>query len=700
MNAIKIFSCISLIACSTGIAFSQSKEDSLRVVEGPEVIIAGQKDAYFPKITSIGAKTNTPILDIPAAITIISAPILKDQGATNLDQTIRNVSGLVQSSQSNYGFFNKYNIRGLSARFLLNGLPDGSTVNGYARSLTGIDHVEVLKGPGSALYGGGETGGTVNMVSKPLFAEPGLHFAQTAGSFGSFTSTLDGGSGLSDGSIKTRLSLNFSSKDGYRDVKNKTFEAIPTASFALDGSSTITATVDIRSIDQTADSYGIPLTSTAAGATVLDVSRESKYYTPFGTTETRIKRGYLTYSYVPSDAFTLRTNTMVSGRTLYLLRNAGGAGTATSDTIKGRQLREQWDNVTEALVQIEPVLYFKTGEMKHSLLGGIEYNHGNIFTFRQTAALPNIVDRMHPVVPESNYADLKFNKNAANDRQIIVSNMGFYAQEQLAITDNIKVRVGGRYDLFGTNDMHRSDTNSVDTTYKAFSYQAGAVYQPLEDVSLFAGYSLGHQTTLSTEGTSSARPESANQFELGIKTSLLENSLNLNLTYFNVMRKDFIITINGEPVPVGEQKTSGFETDVAVHLFDGLIITGNLAVYNAELVKLGTTDSANVGHKPVGVPEQSAGLWASYTIAEGLFKGLGLGVGATNRGDMYFNIANSITVPGYTTFDAGLFYRHEYFDAQFNIYNLTDEAFFRNGANSGLFPGEPRNFVATVRLKL
>jgi iron complex outermembrane receptor protein len=102
---------------------------------------------------------------------------------------------------------------------------------------------------------------------------------------------------------------------------------------------------------------------------------------------------------------------------------------------------------------------------------------------------------------------------------------------------------------------------------------------------------------------------------------------------------------------------------------------------------------------PVGVPEQSGGVWASYTIADGMFKGLGLGAGGTYRGDMFFNIANTITIPGYTTFDAGIFYHHDYFDAQVNLYNLTDVAYFRNGANSGLFPGEPMNFVATLRLK-
>ncbi|HEY6171302.1 MAG TPA: TonB-dependent siderophore receptor [Candidatus Kapabacteria bacterium] len=679
-------------------ASAQTKKDSVGTYEAEEITISEDKDAYFPKVSYVGAKTNTPLRDIPASISVIPLPLMKEQGVINLDQSIRNVSGVTQSSSSNYGFFNKYNIRGLSSRFLLNGLPDGSTVNGYARSLTGIDHIEVLKGPGSALYGGGETGGTVNMVSKPLYSNPGVNFTQTAGSYGAFTSMVDVGTGVDDGSIKSRLSANFTQRDGYRDIKNKTMEVIPTASFNV-GPGVLSATADFRSIDQVADSYGIPLESAASGATVIDVPFENKYYTPFGTTETRIQRGYLSYNYVASEDFTVRTNTMIAGRTLHLLRNAGSASTANSDTIKSRQLREQWDDVSEALVQIEPVFYATTGSLKHTVLGGFEYNHGNIYTFRQTAPLPNIVDRMNPVVPESSYTDLKFTKNAANDRHILVSNIGLYAQEQMTISDQFKVRAGGRYDMFGTNDMHLSDTNSTDTVYNTFSYQLGAVYQPIEEVSIFGGYSLGYQSTLSTEGTSAARPESANQLELGVKTSFMDNTLNVNVTWFDVHRKDFIVTINGEPEPVGEQKTSGIETDVAVRLFDNLTITGNFALYSAELLSLGTADSLNVGKQPTGVPEQSAGTWVAYTFSQGILKGLGLGAGATFRGDMFFNTANTITVPGYTTLDAGLFYKHQYFDAQVNIANLTDQKYFRNGANSGFFPGDPRNVTATIRLK-
>jgi outer membrane receptor for monomeric catechols len=100
----------------------------------PEVVVRGEA---LGKTASAGTKTGTPLKYVPANIAVIPQEIVAMQGGTaNVDHAIRNVSGVTQSSSSNYGFFNNYVIRGLNMNFLRDGIPDGGTINGYSSTAT------------------------------------------------------------------------------------------------------------------------------------------------------------------------------------------------------------------------------------------------------------------------------------------------------------------------------------------------------------------------------------------------------------------------------------------------------------------------------------------------------------------------------------------------------------------------------------
>ncbi|MDB5034876.1 MAG: TonB-dependent siderophore receptor [Chlorobi bacterium] len=650
-----------------------------------------RSSSYVPRIGSTATKTMTPIRDIPASIVVIPSIVLKDQGAGTLDQSIGNASGITQSSQSNYGFFNNYVVRGLRLRFLRDGVPDGPTTNGYARTLTDVDHVEVLKGPGSAVYGSSEPGGTINLVTKPAPSHPALSVYQSAGSFSAFKTVVDAGAPIATDVLNGRVSFGYQTKAGYRGLENKTLEILPSLTWLPAKDQTLTASFDYRKIDLVADTYGILL----RGHSVLDVSTESRYYTPFGTTNQKVIRGALLHTARFSDAFSLRSDVTVLHRDLYLLRNAGG--TLVGDTLSARRLRQQTDNASDIIAQIEPTLKVTTGFMEHLLLGGLEFDRSSIKAVRSTANLPSIVNVEVPVVPETSMDKLTFKGDF--DRDITIGQYGAYLQDQVTITNGLKARVGARWDQFVVDDIHNTDTLGASRSDGRLSVQGGIVYQPVEELSLYGGVARGNLSTVSTESNRISEPENSTQIELGGKLALLEGLLNVNATVFDVKREKFNVTIGTELLPVGAQRTRGLELDIAGQPTTSWGFTANYAYYSAQITS-NPADTGSVGKQPVGVPASSAGLWTSYRFTDGFLKGLGFGGGVTYRDEFFFDAHNTTTIPSYLTADATIFYRQGLYELQLNANNLTDAVYYRNGVNAGVLPGDPRSLQASVRINL
>ncbi|HEV7929344.1 MAG TPA: Plug domain-containing protein, partial [Nitrosospira sp.] len=114
-------------------------------------------------VARTGSKTDTPLRDIPATVDVIPASVLKEQGAITMNDAMRNVPSVQPLMGGGYGFGNSFTSRGLSLSFLRDDIPDGSAQNSYFRTMYDVDRIEVLKGPGSALFGVAGPGGSINI---------------------------------------------------------------------------------------------------------------------------------------------------------------------------------------------------------------------------------------------------------------------------------------------------------------------------------------------------------------------------------------------------------------------------------------------------------------------------------------------------------------------------------------------------------
>jgi iron complex outermembrane recepter protein len=239
-----------------------------------QVTVQGQlPEAYGPPADEAALKTETPLRDIPQSIHIIPQKLIQDQGAVNLDDVVQDVSGVTQSSMDNNGFNNNYVVRGLAVSYYRDGIPDGPTQNGFQRTLTDIQEVEVLKGPGSALFGSGAPGGTFNLISKQPLTVPEYRFTSTFGSFDTYREFLDVTGPLTN-QLDYRFIGNYETTSGFRGVGGEMEEVLPSIIWRPADNQVVTVHFDYRNMRVTPDDVGIPF----VGPELLKVPETNTYY--------------------------------------------------------------------------------------------------------------------------------------------------------------------------------------------------------------------------------------------------------------------------------------------------------------------------------------------------------------------------------------------------------------------------------------
>ena len=194
------------------------------------VVVTAQSTTPFDESAGLD-KLGATLFDNSRSIQIVPRELIDQQGGVQLKDTLRNVSGLVQGGQYAFGFYDRFVSRGLNVTFLNDGLPDTtSDLGGYVHSLTGVERVEVLKGPGSALFGTSAPGGTINLVH---YRPTDRAAASASLQYGSFDTITANGSlnGALGGGVNARVDGQFQRSDGYRGTRNRSGEVSGTLAF-------------------------------------------------------------------------------------------------------------------------------------------------------------------------------------------------------------------------------------------------------------------------------------------------------------------------------------------------------------------------------------------------------------------------------------------------------------------------------------
>ncbi|WP_218418281.1 TonB-dependent siderophore receptor [Alteromonas lipotrueae] len=725
-NWVKSTLAISIAAFFNAPAFAQTNDQS-----------SSQKneEAKVEKITVHGMhrayQGAFEYKEVPAAAQDIDLGLIGDAGAINLNDAL-DLSASVARQNNFGGLWNSFAIRGFSGD---ENLPSGFLVNGFnagrgfggPRDLAGIDHVEVLKGPKAALFGRGEPGGAVNLVTKRPQFFTGGEVKATYGSWEQVRVEADVQTvaGAKE-DIGVRLVGFYEDAESFRDtVETEKLGFYPSVTWEFSEDTRITYELEYtkqkipfdRGVIAVDGKLGIQPIETFVGD-------------PSGDRITTDVVGHqLEISHELNDDWNLLIGAGLRDTTFEgnaLETNFEGRQTLFIDpdqTLLSRFQRYRDFETDYVVLRGEIAGEFDTGSIRHRVIIGGDYdkfeNDQVILRYRPPYFSSDtdindldlsqylVVDILNP--DYSPVADVELSDNL--DRLETQEAWGMYIQDQVNITDKFQVRFGGRIDKFEQEIQNRlSDpvtTTSQDDTQ--FSPQLGAVYLLDDSISFYATYGEGfRQLTGSDYAGNPFEPNQSESTEVGVKTDLTSFFNNvrgdITLSIFNIDQSNILVFDSSDEAsdgffltPGGEARSRGVELDINAEFSNGIALWVSYAYIDAE----STNDAADAnfvaaieaGDPLINVPENqlSVQVGKSLTVSDMPVR---LGTGLLYVDERLGQTATDFYLPSYTTVRAfAQIEPVENLVVRADVDNLFDKEHYTNSfADVWVEPGAPRRF--------
>jgi catecholate siderophore receptor len=654
----------------------------------------GPVDGYRATRSATFTKTDTPLKEVPASISVVPAQLMKDQAMQSLADVIRYVPGAL--AHQGEGNRDEFIFRGIgsSANLFIDGIRDDAQV---FRDLYNLERVEVLKGAGGMIFGRG-AGGVLNRVTKkPVFGHVG-EATLTVGQFNQLRGTADLGGKLND-SAAWRLNAMAESADSFRDGADlKRYALNPTVTFLPGARTAVTLGLDHLRDERTAD-RGFPSQNgrpfNADPSTFFGNADQSNAHSD-------VDSAYAIVDHEFGNGVQLRNSLRVTHYDKFY-QNVFPA-TTTPVNAAGEVTLSAYNNAndrTNVFNQTDFTTKFKTGGVEHTLLAGLELGHQDSTNLRNTGFFGSATTIRVPVnSPIATATSFRQNGTDANNN-VKADIAAVYVQDQIALSKEWKVLAGLRYDYFRAKvDDRRTLVPAVDLAHtdKAFSPRVGLIWSPTSTQTYYASYSssfLPSAETLSLAvNTANLDPENAKNYEIGGRWDLRPN-LTLSAAIFrldrnNVRNADGL----GGIVLSGRQRTDGMEIGLQGEVARNWQVYAGYAHLDARITKA-TAAAGNLGHRPQLVPENTLSVWNKVALGGGWSAGLGV----VYQGESFPNADNAVTLPSFTRADGALYYT--FADGKtrvaLNVENLFDKKYFpTSDANNNISVGAPRSARVTL----
>ncbi len=736
-----IASSLSMIA-TTAIAQDQNQVVQLPTIHAEATVNELKVDK------SANAKYVAPLKDTPKTVSILSQKLLKETNSNTLLEALRNEPGItLGAGEGGTPYTDIPYIRGYNGQsaIYVDGVRNSTTQN---RDMFAIDQVEITKGSSSALTGGSGVGGSINLI--PKVAHEGDEYQGTvAGGTDNYKHiVLDANKDFGNGIAGRVIAMGHENeKPGqHNGAEYARVGLAPSIAFGLGSENRATLSYYFLKSNDEPDS-GVPFNNPnnpPAGTDKADGRpvnvKQGTYYgwkdRDFDKRENHI--GTLKLEHDFNDDLTV-TNTTTYSRSKadYIFTNPDDS---KGNIYNGKVYRRATQSIrdTEAFTdQLSLAGKLNTGAIAHSFNVGAEYN-------REKTNRGNY-DMTYPGYTGSTTAG--FNANCANNdgwctdinnpsandpwlgtlnpnkKQTTLTNetVSIYALDSIEFNKYWLLNLGVRWDQFDTNLKYNKDVTSRGVTTTAgteysndtdyFSYQAGVVFRPTENGSIYASYAtaanpVGIDPDIDglSVSTQDLEPEKARTYEIGTKWSLWDNRANATAAIFRTEKQNTRVSIDANTTAnVGESKVDGFELGLTGHITDKWEIAIGYSYLDSELTKAAYNAIAQEGKPLPFVAKQSASLWSTYQVLPKLT----LGAGAQYRDQVYANTnPNTATtstkiLPTFTIYNAMAKYDvNDNVNLQLNINNISNKRYFTSAhAAHYANEGDGRNAVLAVNFK-
>ncbi|WP_455926836.1 TonB-dependent receptor [Pseudomonas capeferrum] len=715
------------ISASAAAQMAQAAEDTEQKGErnsislGATSITGQEQDSTSYQVEKASSQKYTaPLVDTPRSVTVVPQQVLKDTAATSLQDALRTVPGITfGAGEGGNPQGDRPFIRGFDAQgdTYLDGVRD---TGGQSREIFDIESIEVSKGPNSSFGGRGSAGGSLNLVSKTPQARDFTNGGFTYGSDQTRRYVLDVNRQFLD-SAAFRLNLmsheqNVAGRDA---VNYDRWGVAPSLTFGLGTPTRVNVSYYHMESNDLPDSgipygYSSPTAATHGHDKPTDGGDSNNFYGLKDRDFRKTRADISTFSieHDLNENMTLK-NTLRHGNTGqdYILtqpddskRNVSQFGTVWRRANARVSTTETTTNQTDLFGSFQALGF------KHSYSTGLEftgeetrvsgYNFGtsNNAQVCNPGTAPSCTSLSNPNPNDPWNSSITRNYNGTNTK---ATSRAAYVFDTIELDPQWLLNVGLRYDTFDTV----ANTNAVPSaTVKArskikndsqfFNWQAGLVWKPAENGSIYASYATSASPAggLVGEGadgnplsagaaTSDLQPEETVNYELGTKWDLFHDRLSLTAAVFRTEKKNTRILVDALTYENGgESRVDGLELSASGKLTDHWQVFAGYSYLKSELVDPGLngrngviSSGSSKGNQMPNTPKNSLSLWTTYDVTPKLT----IGGGAFYVDEVYGDAGNTVYVPSYTRYDAMASYKlTKNVDLQLNVQNLTDKTYY------------------------
>ena len=679
---------------------------------GEDILVVGERTATDG---SSGTKTDTPLIETPQSISVITSDTIQDLGLQNLNQALRYVAGVTPEQRgASAEVYDQFKLRGFDVDRYLDGLRVFNSPTGYANpqiDISRVDRYEIVKGPASVLYGSASPGGLVGISSK--LPQQQDFYGSIAGTYGSYDLyRVDADVGGRTGQVAYRLYGSANGSHSQTQFGKRERQTISGAVTLFGDSSTSFTVLGNYSHDPYNGNYGVY----PAGATLFSNPNgrvSTKFYG--GEPGDRFKREQGAATYIFRHDFGGGWVFRSSGRYQYVSSALGIYYTngpiiaGTNGQVVGRSSYATREKLNAWTFDNQLAGEVQTGDIKHTLLFGADRQvlHGTeayAFGGGNPINIYNPVYGTNATIPAGDLAAVPPTAfgvfsgfYASRLRQ-----QGLYAQDQMAL-GGFRLTLSGRYDWARTAQYGSSPPGDTffykgTTLYgsakkdEKFTYRVGGLYVTDFGLSPYVSYSTSFQPNLTLVTDTGAppfqpaRPTTGRQLEGGLKYQPPGTQILLTASVFRITQNDVVVS---SPLFVsfqtGRVRSKGVEFEATAPLPYGFNTRLAFSRQSVKTVR-DTSFPQRVGLGLVGVGRGNITAYLDWAPKDGQFAGFQIGgdvrhvmsVFAGGIGDTRF--PNGLRSPSYTLFDALVSYdlakmspRLEGLKLQVNATNLFDK---------------------------
>jgi catecholate siderophore receptor len=689
--------------------------------------------------STVATKTNTPLLDIPQSLSVITRDFIRDQGFQGLTDVTRYVPGVaVHQGEGNR---DELVIRGVdsSANFFVNGFRDDVQ---YFRDLYNAQSVEILKGPSALTFGRGAGGGVLNRTLKEADGTRVYEATAQTGSWGDRRVSLDAGQAVNE-NVAARLNVFYEGSDAFRDFNHlERYGINPTVTLKPDDDTRVKLSYEYFHDDRTSD-RGNPSQGLPGGATRFNPTTpfapNGDYSTFFGSPSLNVaiatvQTGMAVIEHDFNNGLTVRNGTIVADyqkfyQNVYPTGGALAGAVNPADTSFNLGAYQHWTNRDNVFNQTDFTYKGATGPVFHTVGFGTEFGRQTGVDIRNTGLFPNGTATGINTITQSPFAPTYFGTinfvhhyTAVNNGDGVSSpdsNSKYglniqsgYVRDTIDITRALQIIAGARFDRFDMSAVDMNTNINRSRIDNLVSPQAAMIIKPLENLSVYTAYSIsylpasGDQFSALTDGTLILQPQKFENTEIGVKWNINPKLL-FSTAVYELNRTNQPIPVPNAPtgsglaIPNGATTVRGFEASLQGYITDRWQSQLGYAYTDARIAKAltasGVTPPIVAGNRVQLVPYNQIAWWNKYQFTSMWSAGLGI----IYFGDSFATNDDTVRLPGFVRFDAGVYAKiDETWSAQLNVENIFNKSYWASAdGDNNISPGQGRTVRVSARAR-